>query len=169
MKIRALEEKDLAFIHKLNNDYAIMSYWFEEPYESFGELKRLYDKHILSDTERRFVIEDNDVVVGIVELVEINYIHRQCEIQIIIPPEHGGKGYAKEAFKRGVKYAFETLNLHKVYLFVDKENEKAVHIYEKAGFAIEGLLKEHFYTKGKYKDVYFMGLLKRNWLDQHSE
>lgn len=165
MKIRALEEQDLVFIHNLNNDYSIMSYWFEEPYESFGELKRLYEKHILSDSERRFVVEDEGTVVGIVELVEINYIHRQCEIQIIIAPEFGGRGYAKEAFKKGVTYAFETLNLHKVFLYVDADNKKAVHIYEKAGFVIEGELREHFYTNGEYKNAYFMGLLKREWLD----
>lgn len=34
MKIRALEETDLNFIHTLNNRYSTMSYWFEEPYES---------------------------------------------------------------------------------------------------------------------------------------
>lgn len=168
MKIRALEEMDLPFIHKLNNDYSIMSYWFEEPYESFTELKRLYDKHILSDTERRFVVEDNGEVVGIVELVEINYIHRQCEIQIIIAPEYGGRGYAKEAFRKGVAYAFETLNLHKVYLFVDRDNEKARYIYEKAGFVTEGILREHFYTKGEYKDAYFMGLLKNDYIKNKS-
>ena len=40
MKIRALEETDLQFVHHLNNEYTIMSYWFEEPYESLSELKR---------------------------------------------------------------------------------------------------------------------------------
>ena len=39
MKIRALEETDFKFVHHLNNEYTIMSYWFEEPYESL-ELKR---------------------------------------------------------------------------------------------------------------------------------
>ncbi|MCQ9903548.1 spermidine acetyltransferase, partial [Staphylococcus aureus] len=39
MIIRALEETDLQFVHHLNNEYTIMSYWFEEPYESLSELK----------------------------------------------------------------------------------------------------------------------------------
>lgn len=58
MKIRALEETDLQFVHHLNNEYTIMSYWFEEPYESLSELKTLYQKHILDESERRFIIED---------------------------------------------------------------------------------------------------------------
>lgn len=44
MKLRALEYSDLLFVHELNNEYSIMSYWFEEPYESLTELQHLFDK-----------------------------------------------------------------------------------------------------------------------------
>ncbi|WP_141755538.1 GNAT family N-acetyltransferase, partial [Staphylococcus sp. HMSC070D05] len=86
-------------------EYSIMSYWFEEPYESLTELQHLFDKHLLDESERRFIVEDENQVVGIVELVEINYIHRNCEIQIIIKPEFSGKGYAKFAFEKAINYA----------------------------------------------------------------
>lgn len=42
LRLRALERKDLRFIHNLNNNRSIMAYWFEEPYESFTELEVLY-------------------------------------------------------------------------------------------------------------------------------
>ena len=32
----------------------------------------LFDKHLLDESERRFIVEDENQVVGIVELVEIN-------------------------------------------------------------------------------------------------
>ena len=102
MKLRALEYSDLLFVHELNNEYSIMSYWFEEPYESLTELQYLFDKHLLDESERRFIVED--------------------------------------------------------------DNKKAVHIYESQGFKTEGLLKEQFYTKGKYKDAYFMSLLKSEYI-----
>ena len=84
MKIRALERTDLKNIHIINNKAETMRLWFEEPYESLDELTSLYDKHIHDNTERRFVIEANDTFIGIVELMSIDYIHRTCEIQIII-------------------------------------------------------------------------------------
>lgn len=46
LKLRPLEREDLKFVHELNNNAHIMSYWFEEPYEAFVELQDLYDKHI---------------------------------------------------------------------------------------------------------------------------
>lgn len=111
----------------------------------------LFDKHLLDESERRFIVEDENQVVGIIELVEINYIHCNCEIQIIIKPEFSGKGYAKFAFEKAINYAFDILNMHKIYLYVDTDNKKAVHIFESQGFKTEGLLKEQLYTKVNIK------------------
>lgn len=166
LKIRALEETDLDFVHHLNNEYSIMSYWFEEPYQSLSELQSLYKKHLLDESERRFIIENDSERIGVVELVEIDFIHSNCEIQIIVDEGYGGKGYASQAFKMAIDYAFLVLNLHKIYLFVDVTNEKAVHIYQKQNFKIEGTLQEHFYTRGKYNDCHVMGLLKDDWIKQ---
>lgn len=72
LTLRALERGDLRFIHNLNNNRNIMSYWFEEPYESFDELEELYNKHIHDNAERRFVVEDAQKnLIGLVELIEI--------------------------------------------------------------------------------------------------
>src|SRR5699024_1023557 len=167
--IRALEETDLHFVHQLNNEYTIMSYWFEEPYQSLGELQSLYKKHLLDNSERRFIIEQDQTRVGIVELVEIDFIHSNCEIQIIIDPKYGGKGYAKTAFKMAIDYAFLVLNLHKIYLYVYVNNEKQIHIYKEQNFTIEGTLLEHFYTSGDYSNCHIMGLLKKNWVNQFKD
>jgi diamine N-acetyltransferase len=79
------------FVHQLDNNASVMRYWFEEPYEAFVELSDLYDKHIHDQSERRFVVECEGEKAGLVELVEINHVHRRAEFQIIISPEHQGK------------------------------------------------------------------------------
>lgn len=164
LEIRSLERDDLQFIHKLNNDAEIMSYWFEEPYEAFVELQSLYDKHIHDQSERRFVLEKDDERVGIVELVEIDYIHRNTEFQIIIDPKHQGKGLAEPATRLGLDYAFRVLNMHKVYLIVDTTNEAAIHVYKKAGFTVEAKLLEEFFVEGRYHDVLRMYMFQRDYL-----
>lgn len=78
VKLRPLEREDLRFVHQLDNNASVMRYWFEEPYEAFVELSDLYDKHIHDQSERRFVIECNGDKAGLVELVEINHVHRRA-------------------------------------------------------------------------------------------
>lgn len=138
-----------------------MSYWFEEPYESFVELQDLFDKHIHKQSERRFIVEKDKEILGLVELVEIDLIHRNAEFQIIIDPQAEGKGYAYTATILAMRYAFHILNLHKLYLIVDEQNKKAIHIYKKAGFQIEGELQEEFFTEGKYRNALRMYIFQK--------
>lgn len=165
LKVRSLEREDLQFVHKLNNNAKIMSYWFEEPYEAFVELQDLYDKHIHDQSERRFIVEKNDEMVGIVELVEIDYIHRRAEFQIIIDPMHQGQGFAVLATRLAMDYAFSVLNLHKLYLIVDTKNEAAIHVYKKVGFSFEAELQEEFFVEGSYHDALRMCMFQKQYLE----
>ena len=165
LSLRALERGDLRFIHDLNNNRNIMAYWFEEPYESFDELEELYNKHIHDNAERHFVVEnENKELVGLVELIEINYIHRSAEFQIIIAPNYQGKRYATTLINKALDYSFTILNLHKIYLHVAVENEKAVHLYDKCGFIEEGHLVQEFFINGRYQDVKRMYMLQNDYL-----
>lgn len=166
VKLRPLEHEDLRFVHQLDNNPSIMRYWFEEPYESFIVLSNLYDKHIHDQSERRFVVEYDECNAGLVELIEINHIHRRAEFQIIIAPSHQGKGLATKAAKLALDYAFSVLNLYKIYLIVDKENKKAIHIYRKLGFETEGELMHEFFINGEYRNTIRMRLFQHQYLEK---
>lgn len=97
IQLRPLEREDLRFVHHLDNNASIMRYWFEEPYATFDELTSLYESHVHDQTERRFVVEHEGARGGLVELVEINLIHRRAEFQIIVAPDQQGKGIATRA------------------------------------------------------------------------
>lgn len=50
--------------------------------------------------------------------------------------------------------------LHRIGLSVIADNEKAVHVYQKVGFKIEGVLKESYFGEdGEYHDELVMGLV----------
>jgi len=165
VKLRPLEREDLMFVHQLNNNDSIMRYWFEEAYESFAELAQLYERNIHNQTERRFIIATAEgAPAGLVELVEINHLHRRCEFQIAIHPAFQGQGYAPRATRIAMDYAFSVLNIHKLYLHVDKDNARAVRIYERCGFVPEGILKDEFFVNGKYRDAVRMCLFQPAYL-----
>ncbi len=100
--------------------------------------------------------------VGLVELTEIDFIHRRCEFTIIISPGEEGKGYKTEATDLTVEYAFSILNLHKIYLLVDEDKRTTLHIYRKSGFTEDGKLVDEYYSKGLYRTAIRMYILKKS-------
>lgn len=98
------------------------------------------------------------------ELVEIDYIHRKAEFQIIVAPGYQGGGIATEATRRALNYAFSVLNMHKIYLLVSTDNRSAIHIYEKLGFVVEGELEEEFFARGRYQNALRMGVFQEAFL-----
>lgn len=163
--LRPLERADLHFVHSLNNNRSMMGYWFEEPYESFVELEQLYSKHIHDQSERRFIVENEEhAPVGMVELVEIDHLHRRAEFLVMIAPDFQGKGFAKAATDMAINYAFRVLNLYKVYLLVDVDNAAAIHIYKSFGFQQEGILVDEYFSDGRYRSVIRMCLFQHMML-----
>ena len=48
-------------------------------------------------------------------------------------------------------------------------NVRAVRSYEKAGFVLEGRLREAVYKNGKYDDVLIMSVLRSEWMAKMKE
>ncbi|WP_242108393.1 spermidine N1-acetyltransferase [Luteimonas aquatica] len=177
ISLRPLERGDLHFVHELNNNRSAMGYWFEEPYESFVELEQLYSKHIHDQSERRFIVEigpggrrgegagSEGERAGMVELVEIDHLHRRAEFLVMIAPQRQGRGYGAAATRLAINYAFRVLNLYKLYLLVDVDNAAAIRIYEKCGFRREGVLVDEFFSDGRYRSVIRMCLFQHEVLN----
>jgi len=77
-----------------------------------------------------------------------------------------GKGYGTEAMKLVLRFAFAELGLHRVSLDVFEYNPRGVKSYEKAGFRMEGRVREMILRDGQRSDVFFMGVLREDWLKQ---
>jgi len=99
--------------------------------------------------------------IGNVWLVDINSRHRRAELRIIIGSRADqGRGAGTEAISLVCGYGFERLNLHRVYAYVLGINGRARHAFEKAGFVLEGTLREDRWVDDRYTDVYLLGKLR---------
>jgi hypothetical protein len=63
------------------------------------------------------------------------------------------KGYGTEVTRLLTRYAFETLNLNRVWLRVYEFNRYAIRAYEKAGYRREGVLRQDHFSDGPYWDT----------------
>jgi RimJ/RimL family protein N-acetyltransferase len=114
-----------------------------------------------NDIRLAICLIENKKHIGNINLTSINWINRSAEFSVFIGEKiEWSKGYATEAIKLMLNYAFFELNLHRVYLTVKSDNHKAIKLYKKLGFKQEGVLRESVYKNGIYHNMVSMSLLK---------
>ena len=103
---------------------------------------------------------ETDTPIGTVYIQDIDHVHKKAEYGILIcDSAKRGKGYGTLAANLMIKYAFEEMKLHRVYLRVIEGNERAIKSYEKAGFKKEALLHDDVCINGVYKNIILMGIV----------
>ena len=104
-----------------------------------------------------FAIESDRIHVGNVWLWNIEPSNRRAELRIVMDRAHTDKGVGTEAITRLSDYAFGQLDLHRVYAYVLAINPRARRAFEKAGFVLEGTLRDDRWTGDDFTDVYLLG------------
>jgi len=112
---------------------------------------------------------DNNKLIGTIGFYEIEWSNQAGWLGMGIGDRDAwGKGYGTEALQLALQVAFGELNLHRVTLTVIASNERAIALYERAGFRREGVFREFGQRDGKRYDMYLYGLLKPEWeADDH--
>jgi diamine N-acetyltransferase len=108
--------------------------------------------------------------VGNVGLLKISNTDRAAEIGIVIGEKiFWGQGYGTETMRLMLKHGFKELNLNRIYLRVYETNLRGIRSYEKAGFKLEGRLRQDRFMDGKYIDVLLMSILRSEYKEEKSE
>jgi len=111
------------------------------------------------------VLHDGDKMIGNIGFIDIDNISRIGTVGLFIgDKDYHNHGYGTEALKLILGYAFKTLNLHNVMLFVHSNNERGIACYEKVGFKEMGRRREAKFINGEYVDVVFMDILASEFL-----
>ena len=124
---------------------------------------------VLQDEIRNNVISGEDYIqlaiedgktVGYIhaERGKFNRIYHTAYIVTGVLESHRGQGIGTALFERLDKWAREN-RITRLELTVECSNQAAKHLYEKSGFAVEGIRKNSMYVNGQYKDEYYMAKL----------
>ncbi|MCW5889692.1 MAG: GNAT family N-acetyltransferase [bacterium] len=99
--------------------------------------------------------------VGTCGLHEIDATSRHARLGMVIGrKDHWGRGFATEAIVLLCQHAFETLNLRRLWLSCYATNDRALRLYRRLGFEVEGRLREHAFIEGQYVDELQLGMLR---------
>lgn len=114
--------------------------------------------------------EKTGEAVGSVYIRDIDRQHQKAEYGIFIGKESlRGRGIGTAAAKLMIRYSFEELKLHRLFLRVYADNVQAIRSYEKAGFIKEAYLKEDVYVNDVFRDIVLMAVLNKEGTIQRKE
>ncbi|MCK4352476.1 UDP-4-amino-4,6-dideoxy-N-acetyl-beta-L-altrosamine N-acetyltransferase [candidate division WOR-3 bacterium] len=156
-----LKKKHLEFLRKARNSPQINRYLFTDVHISKRDQEKWYQKYLKNKKYLIFVVQA-DCLIGYTQITHIDNANRSCEVGFCIAPGYQGEGYGKELVRKIVDYAFKKLNMHRVYLELFADNERAINLYKKCGFKKEGLLRDKILKRGKFRDVVIMSIIKVN-------
>ena len=99
------------------------------------------------------VVDGQDEYMGTVSLKNIDLVNECAEYAIAMRTRAQGTGLARKATEDVVRYAFERVGLHRVYLNVRVDNLRAKRFYEKVGFSHEGTSRDALKIGGQFCDL----------------
>jgi RimJ/RimL family protein N-acetyltransferase len=166
--LRDLSLGDSRLIHDWTNDPEINRFLLEGFPRTHKDIERFINSQMTNadPINRALAVarRDNLTSIGFVGCFNIDWHARAAELGVILgSKEHLGKGYGTEAVTLLLKFAFDELGLHRLFLRVFDFNERAIQSYRKCGFVEEGRLREAYYRDGAYFDIIMMSILEEEY------
>lgn len=170
VRFRAYRREDIPVVYEYINDPELKRFLMpgipfpmrlEEEYKWFDSQSAFGDTY-------NFAVESlkDRSYAGGCGINSVDWKNRYAIIGIFIGKPYWGKGYGTDSIKVLQRFIFEEMNLNKVFLKTYSFNERAISCYQKAGFKIEGVLREQIFRDGRYYDEVAMGILFPEWKER---
>lgn len=109
------------------------------------------------------VPRDTGRLIGTVGLYVRASDEGQAMLGYVLAPDAWGKGYATEASRAMVGFAFQILDMRRVWAACDPDNTGSVRVLEKTGLTLEGRLRGDTVIRGQVRDTLVWGILRHEW------
>ncbi|MCU0860800.1 MAG: GNAT family N-acetyltransferase [Methanomassiliicoccales archaeon] len=167
--LRPLETEDAILLFKWFNDQRVLEDLGAEHIYfcvSLEEEKAFVEKMLLDRHSRFFIVTrlEGGKPLGLIGLANMDPRNAGCELRLVLGEvEEWGKGYGEEAVRILLRHAFDSLNMHRVWLRVADYNERALRLYRRCGFRDDGALRDDHFHKGGWCSARIMSLLESEW------
>ncbi|WP_066801786.1 GNAT family N-acetyltransferase [Moraxella oblonga] len=158
------EQKHSDGMQKLYSNPSVFAQTLHLPSQSNDNWKKWLSN--IPDNVHSFVAiiqkDDTDIVVGNIALrIETNERRKHIgNFVIAVSDEFQGQGIGKALMTTIIDLADNWLNLKRVELTVYTDNDKAISLYQKFGFVIEGEHKAFAFRNGEFVSAYTMARIK---------
>jgi [ribosomal protein S5]-alanine N-acetyltransferase len=108
-------------------------------------------------------LADTGELIGICSARRPDAESTYAETGYELGPAFWGRGYATEAARAMLRFAFAELGVHRVQASCGTSNEPSERVMKRLGMRREGVLREHGWVKGRWEDELVYGILAHEW------
>lgn len=167
LHLRPFTEADSEALFALLSDAEVLQYWDSPPW---ADRSRVQDflagcaRMAEEGSGARVVVErsSDGAFLGWCTLNSWDPTFRSASLGYCFAAAAWGHGYATEAARALLDWAFDVLDLNRVQAEADTRNGASARVLEKLGFLREGMLREDCIVDGVLSDSWVYGLLRRD-------
>lgn len=166
--LRPFTEADAEDLFALQSNAHVLRYWDSPPWVERSSVAKFLagcEKMAEAGSGARLAMERkfDQTFVGWCTFNSWNPVFRSASLGYCLTEASWGHGYATEAARVLLQWAFDTLDLNRVQAETDTRNLGSARVLEKLGFVREGTLREDCVVNGVVSDSWVYGLLRRDW------
>jgi RimJ/RimL family protein N-acetyltransferase len=164
--IRPYIEDDLDGLYALQSDPEVVRYLYEEP-RTRPETRESLQRKMQSAVEQEgdwlsAAVTLDGAFVGDAAFHWVSEKHKTAEVGYMIDPRYQGRGFATEATRPFVDWAFAQ-GFHRVLGRIEARNVASGRVLEKLGMRQEAHFVENEWVKGEWQSEIVYAILDREW------
>ena len=164
LTLRPFRAGDAPAVERMAGDRDIASTTCSIPHPYPAGAARVWiDTHAQALAEGRsatfaIALTATDELVGAIGF-EVNQKNDWAELGYWIGKPYWGRGYATEALRALIPWAFEHFHLHRLQACHFTRNPASGRVMEKAGMTLEGVLRQRVKKWGRFEDIAVYSIL----------
>ncbi|MCW5649571.1 MAG: GNAT family N-acetyltransferase [Ramlibacter sp.] len=150
------------FVAAANASRTLHSPWVSPPHDSSAYRAKV--KRMRAPSNYGFAIRriDTNALVGYVEITNVvRGLFLSAYLGYYAFAGHERQGFMREGIKLAIRYAFQTLRLHRLEANIQPENLASVALVRSCGFIKEGYSPRYLKVRGRWRDHERWALLAR--------
>lgn len=168
LKLRGFSLLDAGSVQKLAAEFEIADTTLRIPHPYYLTMAEdwIISQETAIEEERELTwaitLSEEACIIGSIGLV-LNPVFKHAELGYWIGKPFWGSGYATEAARLVLEYAFNQIGLQRVHAHHMSRNPASGKVLLKIGMKHEGCLRQHILKWNKFEDIDMYGILQSEY------
>ncbi|MBB3700854.1 GNAT family N-acetyltransferase [Flammeovirga yaeyamensis] len=171
IELRPIQKENVNSFYQWLNDEEVIKYSLSlfQKLNSKEEIQKWFNT-IIDDRvnlNKGIYIKGTNIFIGYAGISNISTTNKSGEYYIFIGDKDcWGKGYGTATTTEIIKIGFTEMELNQIMLTVSEPNTGGLKAYQKAGFKLEGRLRQAAFRDHEFHDKIVMSILKEEYQEK---